>query len=417
MLTQTVSDVQLRLLQHLIKSRAETDRLFDMLTPDVLYSRPIPERHRVVFYIGHLEAFDWNLLSKHLGLDPFNCQYDRLFAFGIDPVGGNLPSDRPVDWPAMQDVEAYRTRVRYLLDSALTSATENNELTQLLNIAIEHRLMHAETLEYMFHQLPYDSKRNDVATPPLAAPPVTPEMVQIPAGLAILGLPRQPYRFGWDNEFESHTVMVPSFKIDKYKVTNGQFLMFIDDNGYQRRELWSDEDWEWKTKAEISHPVFWVSSAAGFRYRGMFAETDLNMDAPVYTSYAEACAYSRWAGKQLPTEEEWIRSARGAQPPHEARILWNPPPVGLDKELASDYGVEGLLGTGWEWTSTPFAPFPGFQITPEYPGYSAPFFDGKHFVMKGGSPRTAAAMMRMSFRNWFQPHYQYVYAGFRCVSR
>ena len=241
-------------------------------------------------------------------------------------------------------------------------------------------------------------------------------MIEIPAGPAILGLRACARPVRMDNEFESHTVMVPSFKIDKYKVTNGQFLTFIDDNGYPRRELWSDEDWEWKTKAEMSHPVFWVPSAGGFSYRSMFGETDLNANAPVYTSYAEACAYSRWAGKQLPTEAEWMRSAQGSQAPSQTRVLWDPPPVGSYGELASDYGVEGLLGTGWEWTSTPFAPFPGFQVTPAYPGYSAPFFDGKHFVMKGGSPRTAATMLRMSFRNWFQPHYQYVYAGFRCVS-
>ena len=415
MLTQTLPDTQLTLLQSLIESRAETDQLFSLLTPDVLYSRPIPERHRIVFYIGHLEAFDWNLLRKHLSLDQFNANYDRLFAFGIDPVGGELPSDQPSDWPVMQDVQGYRTRIRTVLDSSLASATESNELTQLLNIAIEHRLMHAETLEYMFHQLPYHSKRNKTSDTPIATSRVTPEMIDIPSGPVTLGLERGADRFGWDNEFESHTVIVPRFKIDKYKVTNAQFLAFLDDNGYQRRELWSDEDWNWKIKAEISHPVFWVPTATGYRYRGMFGETDLNLNAPVYTSYAEACAYSRWAAKQLPTEAEWTRAAEGAKAPGQIRLLWDPPSVGSHQELASLYRVEGLLGTGWEWTSTPFAPFPGFQITPAYPGYSAPFFDGKHFVMKGGSPRTAAPMLRMSFRNWFQPHYQYVYAGFRCV--
>ena len=82
----------------------------------------------------------------------------------------------------------------------------------------------------------------------------------------------------------------------------------------------------------------------------------------------------------------------------------------------SAFGVQGLLGNGWEWTSTIFRPFAGFEPFPFYRGYSADFFDGKHFVMKGGSARTAACMLRASFRNWFQPHYQYVYAGFRCVN-
>jgi gamma-glutamyl hercynylcysteine S-oxide synthase len=89
--------------------------------------------------------------------------------------------------------------------------------------------------------------------------------------------------------------------------------------------------------------------------------------------------------------------------------------VGSYSEGHSDFGVADLVGNGWEWTRTPFAPFPGFQAFSFYPGYSANFFDGKHFVMKGGSPRTAACMLRRSFRNWFQPHYPYVYATFRCV--
>ena len=94
---------------------------------------------------------------------------------------------------------------------------------------------------------------------------------------------------------------------------------------------------------------------------------------------------------------------------------WDLSPVGAHTAGASAFGVHDLVGNGWEWTRTEFAPFPGFTAMPFYPGYSANFFDGKHYVMKGGSPRTAACMLRRSFRNWFQPHYPYVYATFRCV--
>ena len=121
----------------------------------------------------------------------------------------------------------------------------------------------------------------------------------------------------------------------------------------------------------------------------MFDEIPLPLNWPVYVSHAESSAYACWAGKLLPTEAQWHRAA---------------------------FGVTDLVGNGWEWTSTPFAPFAGFEAFPFYRGYSADFFDGKHYVMKGGSARTAACMLRRSFRNWFQPHYQYVYAGFRCVS-
>jgi formylglycine-generating enzyme required for sulfatase activity len=173
--------------------------------------------------------------------------------------------------------------------------------------------------------------------------------------------------------------------------------------------------------------VFWVQSSNGWNYRTMFEEMPLPLNWPVYVSHAEATAYARWAGKSLPSEPQWHRAAYGTpqgserdypwgnNAPVSSREHWNPPNVGDSPELQSAFGLADLLATGWEWTATEFAPFPGFEIVPAYPGYSANFFDGKHFVMKGGSTRTAACMLRRSFRNWFQPHYQYVYAGFRCV--
>ena len=417
MTTYVAPSLRPELATRLTESRDETDRLFGMLRPSALYERPIAERHRIVFYIGHLEAFDWNLLRDHLALDRFHPEFDRLFAFGIDPVDGGLPRDQPSDWPAITQVETYRNRIRRALDAALVEASESEELVQLMNIAIEHRLMHAETLEYMFHQLPYSAKLRPEAEPPAPAIPVNADMVAVPAGIATLGLKRNFGQFGWDNEFESHSVEVPAFSIDKYKVTNGQFRSFVEEGGYNARSLWSEADWNWRTNAGILHPVFWISAEDGFRYRGMFEEIPLPLDSPVYVSHAEASAYARWAGKSLPTEAEWQTAAQGARPPGDTRKLWNPPAVGASSGSKSAFGVEGLFGTGWEWTATPFAPFPGFQIVAAYPGYSANFFDGKHFVMKGGSTRTAACMLRNSFRNWFQAHYQYAYAGFRCVAR
>jgi ergothioneine biosynthesis protein EgtB len=269
----------------------------------------------------------------------------------------------------------------------------------------------------MFHQLPYESKLSNGVQHAVSTKVVTPEMVAVPAGTVTLGLRRSSGQFGWDNEFEAHHVEVPAFSMDQYKVSNFDFLKFVEAGGYAERCYWSELDWEWKTEAGISHPVFWITAQEGFRYRSMFDEVPLALSAPVYVSHAEALAYARWAGKALPTEAEWQRAAIGAGMPKAMRTLWDPPAAGSSPELKSEWGVEDLYGTGWEWTSTPFAAFPGFQIVDAYPGYSANFFDGKHFVMKGGSPRTATCMLRSSFRNWFQAHYQYVYAGFRCVTR
>jgi len=376
-----------RRLPRIDDARQQTDRLFAMLDPGALYDRPIAERHRIVFYIGHLEAFDWNLLRE--GRGPFHAEFDQLFAFGIDPVGSGLPTDQPRDWPSLAEVRNYVHRARESVDAILPESPD-----LLGNVAIEHRLMHAETLAYMFHRLPLEKKLRPEQPPALPALPRQEGMVEIPAGPATLGLARASDQFGWDNEFEAHTVDVAAFQIDRYKVTNGEYLEFV--------------------RAGASPPVFWNKSAGKWLYRTMFDEIPLPLDWPVYVSHDDASAYAKWAGKALPTEAQWQRAAGGAPRAGNYNFeRWDPAPVTAFGAGAS--GVEDMWGNGWEWTSTVFAPFPGFEPFPFYPGYSANFFDGRHYVMKGGSARTAACMLRPSFRNWFQPHYPYVYAGFRCV--
>jgi ergothioneine biosynthesis protein EgtB len=431
------------LLNRLTEARARTDELFDLVRTDSLYERPIPERHRIVFYLGHLEAFDWNLLRERLfGLKPFHPEFDQLFAFGIDPVGGGLPSDQTGDWPSLDEVRNYVGRARQELDEGLEGlavldsipASKNSpSACVLLNAAIEHRLMHAETLSYMLHQLPLERKLRRPHRLELVVPHVQMRMVEIPAGVATLGLASDSGDFGWDNEFEAHTVTVPAFAIDQHKVTNRQFLEFMEAGGYENRTLWSDGDWNWKTEHGVAHPAFWRKMDGRWYCLTMFDEVPLPLDWPVYVSYAEASAYARWAGKSLPTEAQWHRAAYGTADNSERPYpwgkeapaakygnfdfcSWDPSPAASFPLGRSAFGASDLLGNGWEWTSTVFAPFPGFRAFSFYPGYSANFFDGKHYVMKGGSPRTAACMLRPSFRNWFQPHYQYVYSGFRCVS-
>jgi iron(II)-dependent oxidoreductase len=453
--TQPDSAIGHNLMQRLADARQRSDDLFAVVQPDSLYARPIAERHRIIFYIGHLEAFDWNLFHQRvLQLKPFHPEFDRLFAFGIDPVGGGLPTDQPSDWPSIDAVQDYVRKVRALLDEKLTHALLDSDLstpdgfplTTLLNVAIEHRLMHAETLAYMLHQLPLDRKKPQTESLSLITPTVVDRSIEIPPGSVTLGLPRGSDAFGWDNEYEAHTVNLPAFAIDQYKVTNRQYLEFIAAGGYETLSFWVDDDngnndnqdWDWKSRQGVSHPAFWRREGNQWLYRTMFHDVPLPLDWPVYVSHAEAQAYARWAGKSLPTEAEWQRAAyatpddeslyrrgeeaRDAAEPAEHFgnfdfVRWSPVPVNAFPQSQSAFGVHGMLGNGWEWTSSQFAPFPGFEPFPFYRGYSADFFDGKHFVMKGGSARTAACMLRPTFRNWFQAHYQFIYTGFRCVSR
>ncbi|MBZ5666209.1 MAG: SUMF1/EgtB/PvdO family nonheme iron enzyme [Acidobacteriia bacterium] len=443
--TEKAVGVSSELMERVFEARRRSDELFNLVRPDSLYERPIPERHRIIFYVGHLEAFDWNLLSGNaFALASAHPKLDRLFAFGIDPVGGGLPADVPSDWPAVDAVRAYVRSVRGALDKNLENALfetrlptrDGFPLPTLLNVAIEHRLMHVETLAYMLHRLPPDMKAQpeDQAKAANLRISLAHRMVSVPAGTATLGLSRGSETFGWDNEYEAHTVEVPAFEIDRYKVTNQQYLDFMAAGGYETRAYWSDNDWSWKTAQGISHPLFWKKDGNRWLWRTMFGAVPLPLDWPVYVSHAEAAAYTRWVGKSLPTEAQWQRAAYGTvegeeraylwgnEPPNPTRgnfdlERWDPVAVNSFPKGQSAFGVDDMLGNGWEWTSTVFGPFPGFEPFPFYRGYSADFFDGKHFVMKGGSARTAACMLRPTFRNWFQAHYQYVYAGFRCVSR
>ena len=430
------NDIHTRVLE----ARSRTDEVFRVVRNEAVYDRPIAERHRIIFYIGHVEAFDWNLLAERaFGLKPFHREFDRLFAFGIDPVGGGLPKDTVADWPELADVQRYNRRLRDELDRAIERSLAvpsegHPQLSTMLEVAIEHRLMHAETLAYMLHRLPLNRKTRGAEHAEWRAPRTKSGLVDIPAGYATLGLaPEQGDEFGWDNELGTETVAVDRFAIERCNVTNSDFLRFVQAGGYEHRSLWGAEDWAWKERERIENPAFWSRAGNLWMYRTMFGEVRLPLDWPVYVSHAEASAYATWLGRKLPSEAQYHRAAFGVPGSRRERRYpwgdetpgerhgnfdfqsWDPCPVGAHPAGESAFGVHDLVGNGWEWTRTPFAPLEGFTPMPFYPGYSANFFDGKHYVMKGGSPRTAACMLRRSFRNWFQPHYPYVYATFRCV--
>jgi hypothetical protein len=341
------------------QAREQMDALFRLVRPAAFYDRPIGERHRMIFYLGHADAFDWNLIARYaLDVPAFHKEFDRLFAFGIDPPPGELPSDQPSDWPALAEVERYQHRTREIIDQLLDQVPE-----QLLHVAAEHRLMHAETFAYILHQLEYGKKvaaeQRHPESPSDGTNGRRSEFLPIPAGPAQLGMPRDG-AFGWDT------------------------------------------------------PFFWADRGAGWLFRGMFSEYPLPLDAPVYVTQEQAAAYAHWRGMRLPTEPEYHRAAADA-PPSANRNFRNWDPVSVTADDDGTRRPMQLAGNGWEWTSTLFAPFPGFTPFPFYRNYSEPFFDGSHYVLKGASPRTADCFLRPSFRNWFRPSYPYVYATFRMV--
>jgi iron(II)-dependent oxidoreductase len=405
-----------------LNNRNRTAELLALVEPSAYYDRPIPLRHPVVFYEGHIPAFSYNKLGREaLGLPSIDDAFERLFERGIDPGTTTEAAQHERDsWPSRVLVQAFGAHcdaavLRAFANANLTNAAASPMLAraEAAFCILEHEEMHHETLLYLLHRMPLDRKRTvgrtgayvDVARVPRGR-------VEIGAGTATLGARRDDIVFGWDNEFDERRVDVEAFEMDVDNVTNGDWLSFVRDGG--------------------PVPSFWIPREGGFGLLGTFEQMPLPMSWPVYVTQDQAAAYAAWKSSRLPTEAEYHRAAFGTPGGAERAYPWgdaapsarygnfdfkrfDPEPVGSNPLGASAWGVHDLIGNGWEWTATPFCPLPGFEPMASYPQYSADFFDGEHFVVKGASPVTNRNHVRRSLRNWYRSDYPYVYATFRTV--
>ena len=422
---------------------SRSDEIFDLVEPDALHEQPIALRHPLIFYLGHLPAFAWNQICRGvLEMPSFRSEFDSFFERGIDPMGVD-EHESSTEWPAIDEVIQYRDRVRQELMDAIGPVAERAgrdplaERGRIFEVAIEHELMHQETLQYILQQLPFDHKRRPVPMPPCRFEgAATSATVTVGGGPVVLGADFDAIPFGWDNEFPELELEVGDFVIDRTPVRNSEFEEFVEDGGYERPELWRDEDWRWRQRVGLDQPVLWTRDDNGLAYRTLFDSFALDRvaDWPVYVSHAEAEAFCRWRGGRLATEAEFHRAAFTkpdggvrAYPWGDERPAqrhgnfdfrhWAPTPVGCFADGDSAWGVAELVGNGWEWTDSVFEPYPGFSAYIQtYPGYSADFFDGLHHLMLGASWATPSQLVRRSFRNWFQRHYPFMFAKFRCVS-
>lgn len=406
------------------RNRSRSRTLFDLIDPSAYYARPIALRNPIVFYEGHLPAFSIiSLINRGLGEPGVDEALERLFARGIDPesVDAAVPrSGADTQWPARDEVLAFGHAADARITRAILGATFDESRPAMrrgeaLYTALEHEAMHQETLLYMWHRLPHAQKHRPLYLPyEVKGDAPAHQTVIVPAGAATLGARPSEITFGWDNEFDAHMVDVAAFEIDAHSVTNADYLPFVE-------------------AGHVDPPAFWVRQDGRWFWRGMFENLPLPASWPVYVSQKDAVAYANAQGRRLMTEPEFHRAAYGS-PSGESRAYpwgaarpdrsrghvdfasWEPVPAGARPGGVSAWGVHDLVGNGWEWTSTIFAPFAGFEPMASYPEYSAEFFDGQHYVMKGASAGTARELIRPSFRNWFRPDYPYVYAKFRTVA-
>jgi iron(II)-dependent oxidoreductase len=313
-----------------------------------------------------------------------------------------------------------------------------------IKLVLFHEDMHTEAFAYTRQTLAYPAPRFSEAA---HGDPSDPEVgpcpgdAHVPGGRFWLGAPvGEPFVF--DNEKWAHPVGVEPFSIARAPVTQVEFLAFVEDNGYSRPDLWSEPGWRWRERVAATGPVYWRRDDGGAWYRRMFDRwLPLEPHRPVlHVSWFEAEAFCRWAKRRLPSEAEWELAALGDLVAHDPLRSWgkrgfpwgddsaSPSVANLDGRASgcidvgacpegdSRWGGRQMIGNVWEWTSSPFLPYPGFVRDP-YKEYSEPWF-GTHKVLRGGCWVTRARLMRGTYRNFYTPDRRDVWAGFRtCALR
>ena len=348
------------LLVELDRVWRRSDRVFELVRPNLWTRRPLPLRHPPLFYLGHLPAFAWNQLGRGvLELGHEDAALDVLFERGIDPLTAEAAADvAPSTWPEVEAVLAYRDRIRSriweIASAEVSRAVPMPEVLQVLNVIIEHEMMHHETLLYLLQAASREELQRPLGWPVLTRGLAgkAPDPMDIPAGRARMGSPGEPH-FAWCNEQPAHEVSVQPFRLDRVPVDNAHFVSFVRAGGYAAAEWWSDEGWA--GLAGRTHPQSWRSRGDGFEVRSLLEWHPLEEVGgwPVQVSASEARAYAAWKGARLPTEAELQWAAYGDRVgpvPGDVNVDFargGPVPVGTLKDAVSPFGVHELVGNGW----------------------------------------------------------------------
>ena len=387
----------------------------------------------MIWDLGHIGNFEDLWLSQELaGLEAVEKGYERMFDATLNPRAERAALPLPRGEALFGYLAAVRDRALALLAGPRRGLRSDLTAEGLVyELVAEHEEQHQETLLQAMQLLeapcytPAQRRRLPRGNG------ARPDMVRIPAGEFLMGA--APTGFSYDNEKPRHSIAVEEFEIDRFPVSQGEYLIFVESGGYRRRELWSADGWAWCREAGVSAPLNWFRSEEGWRSRFMDQELPLpSADPVVHICYWEAEAYARSVGKRLPTEAEWEKAALwdplaeaartypwGEEPPSARRanldqLAFRPASRGAYPDGRSAYGVEQMLGDVWEWTSSDFSAYPGFEAFP-YPEYSKIFFGPDYKVLRGGSWATRPAVARGTFRNWDYPIRRQIFAGLRCA--
>jgi iron(II)-dependent oxidoreductase len=425
-----------RITELLREARERTVHLIEPLSDEELAVQHDPLMSPIVWDLGHIAHFEELWLNRNV---------HGTVEFGEMP-GIYNPFEHPrrvrgaLNLPGREEVLEILAEVRERVLTKLETLDleAGDPLLRdgyVYAMVAQHEYQHNETILQTLQLKRGESYRaaRGLTVPEPAITLAVGSMVRFPGGPVPIGTADR--RVAYDNERPRHEIDLPAFRIDVTPVTNGQYIAFLEDGGYSRRELWTDAGWAWKDAEQAIAPKYWSrDGSAEWRSRIFDRTAPVDPRHPVcHVSYHEAEAFAHWAGKRLPNELEWEAAASfdpmtgeqrpfpwGSAPwtPAHAnldQLAFQPAPVGAYPMNVSPIGCYGMIGDVWEWTSSDFVGYPGYQTFP-YAEYSEVFFGNEYKVLRGGSFATRPGAIRNTFRNWDYPIRRQIFSGFRCAS-
>jgi len=419
----------------LLEARARTLMLVTPLTDGELRLQHDPLMSPILWDLGHIAHFEELWLTRNLDGPIEFVEMPGLY----NPFEHPRSSRGALALPGLAQCREVMDEIRgRVLGRLITADFDSaNPLLRdgfVYQMVLQHEYQHNETMLQTLQLKqgePYTPLARLEPAPRPASPPAPGEMVRFPGGLVELGTDDRSAAY--DNERPAHTVDLAPFWIDVHPVTNRDFLVFIAAGGYETRAHWSEAGWRWRHDAGAIAPKYWEHRGDVWITRGMDRSGPVDPHHPVcHVSWYEAEAFARWAGKRLPTEAEWEAAASwdpvagaarrypwGDAPPDPTlanvdQLAFGTTPVGGHPRGISPIGCHGMIGDVWEWTSSDFGPWPGFESFP-YREYSEVFFGTEYKVLRGGSWATRPGAVRNTFRNWDYPVRRQIFSGFRCA--
>lgn len=407
-----------RLLQRFAAVRGQTAALVRDLAPEDMVPQSMPDASPAKWHIAHVTwFFETFLLIPHApGYRPIDPIYGFLFNSYYEAVGARHPRPQRglLTRPTVAEVFAYRAHVDAAMTRFLETADEAllADLVPLIELGFAHEEQHQELilmdLLHLFAQNAMaPAYRPFRPAPARTAAPVT--WHRFDGGIVEIGADTGR-GFIFDCEGPRHDILLRPFKLASRCVTNGEWKAFIADGGYTRPEFWLSDGWATVQREGWQAPLYWRQNDSAWQAMTLAGLQPVDDHAPVcHVSFFEADAFARWIGKRLPTEGEWERAARGLTP------AGNTLGTGFLRPVAAEVGtgLQQMFGDVWEWTQSPFSPYPGFRPEQGAVGEYNGKFMSSQMVLRGGCCATPDGHVRASYRNFFYPAMRWMFAGVR----